>query len=139
VQFHDMCFFLAKLGFDVTTDTAEDTGEQQLGLSCGIVAAAAAVTMQLAGSGWESVDVSAAIDHEQIRQANVDQDAWADRASRCNRCGACRRRDNSACEKPTDLRFKPRQLQSNGLRTRFLWTTEVIKLAQLRWAAHVPA
>jgi hypothetical protein len=139
VQFDDVCFFLTQLGFNVATDTAEDTGQQQLGLSCGIVAAAAAVTMQLAGSSWKSVDVSGAIDHEQVRQANLDQDAWADRKVRCNRCRACCRRNNSECETPMDLRFSEQQLRSNALRTRFLWTTEVIKLAQLRWAAHAPA
>ena len=139
VQFDDMCFFLTQLGFNVATDTAEDTGRQQLDSSCGVVAAAAAVSMQLAGSSWKSVDISGAIDDEQIRQANLDQDAWADRKARCNRCRACRRHDNSECETPEDLRFSPQELQSNALRTRFLWTTEVIKLAQLRWAAHAPA
>ena len=43
---------------------------------------------------------------------------------------------DGTCAKPLDLRFPPEQLRSNPLRTRAIKTSEVLKLAQLRWTPH---
>lgn len=127
--------FLERLGFHVTTETAAESGVEQLGSSCGIVASEAAVTMKLAGEDWKLTDVSGAADREVVSRANLCQDKWAEQAEPCHHCNGCRSAgDSGQCREPRDLRFTPEQLMEDAYRTRFMQTTEVHRLARLAWA-----
>ena len=115
---HMVVAYLKQLGFEVELDSSMS----QRGASCGIVAAVVALLLHRAGVNWQQTNVHSAADHDHIRLANMCQDEWASYPGNDDNVD-----DN---HRPIDARFGPTALNRNPTATRFLSTTEIVRLVR---------